>query len=43
MIIVVPLIALATAQMYLEVRLDAEGMDLTIDAEAAFGPREPAP
>ncbi len=42
-IVVLPLIALATAQMYLEVRLDAEGMDLTIDAEAAFGPREPAP
>jgi len=42
-IIVLPLVALATAQMYLEVRLDAEGMDLTIDAEAAFGHREPAP
>lgn len=38
-IITVPLVALATAQMYLEVRLDVEGMDLTLDANAAFGPR----
>jgi hypothetical protein len=36
-IITVPLVALATAQMYLEVRLDAEGMDLTLDTNAAFG------
>jgi len=36
-IITVPLIALATAQMYIEVRLDAEGMDLALDADAAFG------
>lgn len=40
-IVVVPLIALGTAQMYLTVRLDAEGMDITMDADAAFGPRIP--
>jgi hypothetical protein len=34
---VVPLVALATAQMYVEVRLDAEGLDLVIEADAAFG------
>lgn len=38
-IIVVPLIALATAQMYIEVRLDAEGMDIALDADLAFGRR----
>jgi hypothetical protein len=38
-LLVVPLIALATAQMYIEVRLDAEGLDLVIDADAAFGAR----
>ena len=38
-IIVIPLIALGTAQMYLEVRLDAEGMDLALDADLAFGRR----
>ncbi len=38
-LIVVPLVGLATAQMYLEVRLDAEGMDIMIDADAAFGRR----
>lgn len=38
-LVVVPLVALATAQMYLEVRLDAEGLDLVIDADAAFGVR----
>lgn len=37
-LIVVPLVALGTAQMYLELRLDGEGLDLTIDADAAFGP-----
>lgn len=34
---VVPLVALATAQMYVEVRLDAEGLDLVMEADAAFG------
>lgn len=38
-IITVPLVALATAQMYLEIRLHAEGMDLMLDADRAFGPR----
>lgn len=33
----VPLVGLATAQMYVEVRLDAEGLDLVMDADAAFG------
>lgn len=37
MIIVVPLIALATAELYLTIRLDAEGMDIAIDADRAFG------
>ena len=37
-LLVVPLIALGTAQLYVEVRLDAEGLDLMIDADAAFGP-----
>jgi hypothetical protein len=36
---VVPWVALGTAQLYIEVRLDAEGMDLVIDADGAFGPR----
>lgn len=42
-IVTVPLIALATAQMYIEVRLDAEGMDLALDADAAFGRQAAAP
>jgi len=37
-LVVVPLVALGTAQAYLEVRLDAEGLDLQIDADRAFGP-----
>ncbi len=37
-LVVVPLIALGTAQAYLEVRLDGEGLDLQIDADRAFGP-----
>jgi hypothetical protein len=36
-LVVVPLIALATAQVYVEVRVAGEGLDLAIDAEAAFG------
>lgn len=39
-IVVVPLMALATAQLYVEVRLDAEGMDIALDADLAFGRRE---
>lgn len=38
-LLVMPLIALATAQLYLEVRLDAEALDLVIDTDAAFGVR----
>lgn len=37
-LVVVPLVALGTAQAYLEVRLAGEGLDLQIDADAAFGP-----
>lgn len=37
-IIVVPLTALATAHLYLLLRVDAEGLDIAIDADAAFGP-----
>ena len=36
-LVVVPWIALATANLYLQVRMDAEGMDLIIDSEQAFG------
>jgi hypothetical protein len=39
-IVVVPLVALATAEMYLAVRLDAEGLDIALDADAAFGQRD---
>jgi hypothetical protein len=37
-LVVVPLIALATAQVYVEVRVVGEGLDLVVDADAAFGP-----
>jgi len=37
-LVVVPLIALGTAQLYLEVRLAAEGLDVQIGADRAFGP-----
>ena len=33
---VVPLVAMATAQFYVELRVTAEGLDLTIDPDAAF-------
>ena len=36
-LVVVPLVALATAQLYVEVRVVGEGLDLVIDADAAFG------
>lgn len=39
-IVVMPLVALATGEMYLAVRLDAEGMDIALDADAAFGRRD---
>ncbi|MFK7916698.1 MAG: hypothetical protein AB8G14_01360 [Ilumatobacter sp.] len=39
-LVVVPLVALGTAQAYLEVRLGGEGLDLQIDADAAFGPAD---
>lgn len=38
-LVVVPLIALATAQVYVEICIVGEGLDLVIDADAAFGPR----
>lgn len=38
-LLVVPLVGLGTAQLYVEVRLDAEGLDLVVDADAAFGSR----
>ena len=40
-LIVVPLMALSTAQVYVEVRVAGEGLDLAIDADAAFGPATP--
>ena len=40
-LVVVPLIALATAQVYVEVRVAGEGLDLVIDADAAFGRSAP--
>ncbi|WP_148288531.1 hypothetical protein [Ilumatobacter nonamiensis] len=45
-LIVVPLIALATAQVYVEIRIAGEGLDLVIEADSAFGSRsteQPAP
>ncbi len=36
-LVVVPLFALGTAQAYVEVRVAGEGLDLAIDADAAFG------
>jgi hypothetical protein len=35
----VPLVAAATAFVYLELRMTKEGMDIVIDADRAFGPR----
>lgn len=35
-LIVVPLVGLATALLYLQVRMDAEGMDLLVESESAF-------
>lgn len=36
-LVVVPLVGLATAQLYLQLRADAEGMDIVLAADAAFG------
>jgi hypothetical protein len=38
-LVVVPLIALGTAQVYVEIRIVGEGLDLAMDADTAFGPR----
>jgi hypothetical protein len=40
-LIAVPLVALATAQFYLQVRMHAEGMDIVVAADRAFGSRRP--
>jgi hypothetical protein len=37
-LVTVPLVALATAEFYLQVRVQAEGMDIMIAADDAFGP-----
>jgi hypothetical protein len=37
-LVTVPLVALATAEFYLQVRVRAEGMDLVMAADDAFGP-----
>lgn len=42
-LVVVPLVALATAQAYVEVRIVGEGLDLVVDSDAAFGPRGSEP
>ncbi len=39
LLVVVPFIAIATAQMYLQIRVHAEGLDITIAADRAFGAR----
>jgi hypothetical protein len=39
LLVVLPLSALATAQLYLQLRVHAEGIDLWMAAEAAFGQR----
>jgi hypothetical protein len=36
-LVVVPWIALATAHLYLQVRMDAEGLDLLLESERSFG------
>ena len=35
-LLVVPLVAMATAQFYVELRIAAEGLDMSLDADAAF-------
>jgi hypothetical protein len=39
LLVVLPLVAMATTQLYLQVRVHAEGLDLTMAADRAFGPR----
>lgn len=39
-LVVMPLIALGTAQLYVEMRVAREGLDLVMDAHAAFGAPE---
>jgi len=39
LLIVLPLSALATAQLYLQLRVHAEGIDISMAADRAFGPR----
>ena len=39
LLVVLPLVALASAQLYLQLRVHAEGLDLTLAADRAFGPR----
>jgi hypothetical protein len=39
LLVVIPLTALATAQLYLQLRVGAEGSDLTMAADRAFGRR----
>ena len=38
-LLTVPIIATATAQLYVELRVDAEGLDLVVAADSAFGVR----
>lgn len=38
LLVVLPLVALAAAQLYLQLRVHAEGLDLTLAADRAFGP-----
>ena len=38
-LLVVPLVALGTAQAHVELRVLVEGLDLSLEADAAFGPR----
>jgi hypothetical protein len=40
LLVVIPLSALATAQLYLQLRMSAEGADLVLAADRAFGRRE---
>jgi len=40
LLIVIPFIAMATAQLYLQIRVHAEGLDIMVAADRAFGPAE---
>lgn len=39
-LLIVPIVALASAQLYLQLRADAEGMDIVMAADEAFPPRD---